>query len=79
MDARTLYLLAKGKLKELRGNEEGINTVEIVVILAIVVGLALIFRDQMLKFVTDLLRGVTGEGASAGTDEIRNAGAGILK
>ena len=32
-------------------NEKGINTVEIVVLVAIAIGLALIFREQLLGFV----------------------------
>lgn len=38
--------------------EDGIGTVEIVVIIAVLVGIALIFRDAIIKFVTDIMRGV---------------------
>ncbi|MBP7177075.1 MAG: hypothetical protein KBA53_12785 [Thermoclostridium sp.] len=36
-------------------NEKGINTVEIVVLVAIAIGLALIFREQLLGFVNAVI------------------------
>ena len=62
------------RLKRFWKDNRGINTVEIVVILAIVVGLALIFRDQMFGFVTNLISSVTGGEADVSSDTIRNAG-----
>lgn len=41
----------KGFIKE----EDGLTTVEIVIIIAILVGVALIFRDAITKFVTDMM------------------------
>lgn len=38
--------------------EDGLGTVEIVVIIAILVGIALIFRDAIIKFVTDIMKSV---------------------
>ena len=38
--------------------EDGLGTVEIVVIIAVLVGIALIFRDAIIKFVTDIMKGV---------------------
>ncbi|HAN10657.1 MAG TPA: hypothetical protein DCP90_08620 [Clostridiales bacterium] len=61
-------------LKKFYKDERGINTVEIVVILAIVVGLALIFRDQMFDFVTNLIGSVTGGEADLSSNNIRNTG-----
>lgn len=46
--------LVKRFLKE----EDGLGTVEIVVIIAVLVGIALIFRDAIIKFVTDIMRSV---------------------
>lgn len=46
--------LVKSFLKE----EDGLGTVEIVVIIAVLVGIALIFRDAIIKFVTDIMKGV---------------------
>ena len=40
--------------KSLR-REEGMGTVEIVIIIAVLVGLALIFRDAILKFATGVM------------------------
>ncbi len=38
--------------------EDGLGTVEIVVIIAVLVGIALIFRDAIINFVTDIMEGV---------------------
>lgn len=46
--------LFKSFLKE----EDGLGTVEIVVIIAVLVGIALIFRDAIIKFVTDIMKSV---------------------
>lgn len=46
--------LVKSFLKE----EDGLGTVEIVVLIAVLVGIALIFRDAIIKFVTDILKNV---------------------
>jgi Flp pilus assembly pilin Flp len=46
--------LVKRFLKE----EDGLGTVEIVVIIAVLVGIALIFRDAIIKFVTDIMTSV---------------------
>jgi len=35
--------------------EEGMGTVEIVIIIAVLVGLALIFRDAILRFANDIM------------------------
>lgn len=38
--------------------EDGLGTVEIVIIIAVLVGIALIFRDAIIKFVTDIMKSV---------------------
>jgi hypothetical protein len=38
--------------------EDGLGTVEIVVIIAVLVGIALIFRDAIINFVTDIMKSV---------------------
>jgi Flp pilus assembly pilin Flp len=42
-------------------DEDGLGTVEIVVIIAVLVGIALIFRDAIIKFATGIMRGVFGD------------------
>lgn len=49
--------LMKSFLKE----EDGLGTVEIVVIIAVLVGIALIFRDAIIKFVTGIMKNVFGD------------------
>lgn len=44
--------LVKGFLKE----EEGMGTIEIVVIIAVLVALALLFKDQIGKFANNLMQ-----------------------
>lgn len=38
--------------------EDGLGTVEIVIIIAVLVGVALIFRDSLIKFVTGIVDNV---------------------
>jgi len=42
-------------------DEDGLGTVEIVIIIAVLVGIALIFRDAIINFVTKIMRSVFGE------------------
>jgi Flp pilus assembly pilin Flp len=41
--------------------EDGLGTVEIVVIIAVLVGIALIFRDAIIKFVTGIMSNVLAD------------------
>lgn len=43
--------LLKGFIKE----EDGLTTVEIVIMIAILVGIALIFREAIFKFINDMI------------------------
>jgi len=45
-------------LKKFLSEEDGLGTVEIVVIIAVLVGIALIFRDAIIKFVTSIMESV---------------------
>lgn len=45
----------KKLLQKLISDQKGINTVEIVVLVAIALGLALIFREQILGFINKIL------------------------
>lgn len=49
-----IFNLLKSFLKE----EDGLGTVEIVVIIAVLVGIALIFRDAIINFVTGIMKNV---------------------
>jgi hypothetical protein len=42
-------------------NEDGLGTVEIVIIIAVLVGIALIFRDALINFATQIMKNVFGE------------------
>jgi len=39
-------------------NQKGMGTVEIVIIIAVLVGVALLFRDAITKFVSDVIDSV---------------------
>lgn len=48
----------KKKLNRIIRDQSGINTVEIVVLVAIAIGLALLFREQLFGFVNKVLGSV---------------------
>ncbi|HEY8422028.1 MAG TPA: Flp1 family type IVb pilin [Thermoclostridium sp.] len=45
----------KKMIKKFISDQKGINTVEVVVLVAIALGLALIFREQILNFINKIL------------------------
>ena len=45
-------------VKSFLTEEEGMGTVEIVIIIAVLVGLALIFRDAIIGFSTNVMKGL---------------------
>lgn len=47
-------------LKVFLKKEDGIGTVEIVIIIAVLVGIALIFRDAIINFAVELMRSIFG-------------------
>jgi Flp pilus assembly pilin Flp len=49
-------------LKRFFGDEEGLGTVEMVLLIAVLVGLALIFKDSIIDFVKKILDQITGQG-----------------
>ena len=51
----TWNFFANGYYKSVWRKDEGMGTVEIVIIIAVLVGLALIFRDAILKFATGVM------------------------
>lgn len=47
----------KNRIGQFLREEDGINTVEIVVIIAIIIGIALLFKTSITTFVKDLFKG----------------------
>ncbi len=45
-------------LKKLSGEEEGMGTIEIVIIIAVLIGLAFLFRTFAMEFFTELTAGI---------------------
>ncbi len=61
-------------LKDFIREEDGLGTVEIVIIIAVLVGVALIFRDSLIKFATGIMDSVfstTDINSSLDSDAIR--------
>lgn len=56
-------------LKEFYTDEEGLGTVEMVVLLAVLVSIALIFRNQVIDFVRGTLDSIFGAAESNSTVE----------
>ncbi|NTV89286.1 MAG: hypothetical protein HGA22_02820 [Clostridiales bacterium] len=54
------------KLKDFLKEEDGMGTVEIVVIIAVLVGIALIFRDAIINFVTGIMKSVFADESITG-------------
>jgi hypothetical protein len=48
-------------LNRLNRDERGLGTVEIVIIIAVLVGIALIFRDAIINFAVDIMKNVFGD------------------
>ncbi len=60
-------------LKSFFKEEDGIGVVEIVIILAIIVGIALVFRDKITSFVRNIMDSIfSGDGNEFSTDTIQN-------
>lgn len=48
-------------LKEIWMDEEGIGTVEIILILVVLIGLVLLFKKQLTSLMNDIFRTITSE------------------
>ena len=49
------------KVKELMQDEQGITSVEIILILVILIGLVLIFKEQMTELVNNIFKTITSQ------------------
>ena len=49
------------KLKQLIKDEEGITTVEIILILVVLIALVLIFKEQMTNIVNNIFKTITSQ------------------
>ncbi len=55
-----MWLLIKNKVRALWNKNEGLGTVEMVIILAVLVGLALLFRHYLIDLAQKFFEGVFG-------------------
>lgn len=51
----------KNSLKRFLKEEDGVGVVEIVLILAVIVGLAIIFKSEITRFVTTIFESIFAE------------------
>lgn len=51
----------KHKLKSFFGEEDGMGTVEVILIIVVLVGLVLIFKDQITSIINDLFGKITSK------------------
>lgn len=51
----------KNKWKEFLKDERGITSVEIILILVVLIGLVLIFKEEMTDIVNDIFRTITNQ------------------
>lgn len=54
-------------LKDFIHEEDGLGTVEVVIIIAVLVGVALIFRDSLIKFASGIIDNVFNESKVSGS------------
>ncbi len=59
-------------LKDFMLEEDGLGTVEIVLLIAVLVGLALIFKDSIIGFVKRILAQITGQENAFDPDSMGN-------
>ncbi|MBE5915306.1 MAG: holin, BlyA family protein [Pseudobutyrivibrio ruminis] len=50
------YLMIKQKIKNFIEEEDGIGTVEMILILVVLIGLVLIFKDQLTSLVNSIFK-----------------------
>ncbi len=63
-------------LKDFFREEDGLGTVEIVLIIAVLVGLALIFKNAIVKFVNSILGNIEGQENEFNPETIKNESSG---
>ncbi|WP_028234256.1 Flp1 family type IVb pilin [Pseudobutyrivibrio sp. MD2005] len=55
------YLMIKQKIKNFIQEEDGIGTVEMILILVVLIGLVLIFKDQLTSLVNDIFKTIKSQ------------------
>ena len=63
-------------LRDFLREEDGLGTVEIVLIIAVLVGLALIFKNAIVGFVKGILGNIEGQENEFNPENIKNEGSG---
>lgn len=50
-------------IKRFIAEEDGMGTVEVIIIIAVLVGVALLFRDQLIRFVNSIIENLFPDGS----------------
>ena len=58
---KNFYLMIKQKIKNFIQEEDGIGTVEMILILVVLIGLVLIFKDQLTSLVNDIFKTIKSQ------------------
>ena len=58
---KTLILLAKNRIAEFWKEEDGIGTVEMILILVVLIGIVLIFKDNLNDLVESLFKTINSQ------------------
>ncbi len=63
-------------IRDFLKEEDGLGTVEIVLIIAVLVGLALIFRNTVVRFLSNILGNIEGQENEFNPENIQQEGSG---
>ena len=63
LEARTIGLAmdAKNKMKELAKDESGMGTVEVILIIVVLIGLVIVFKEEIDGLVTEIFRTINSD------------------
>ena len=61
--ASALYLNAKSRMKDLVNDEEGMGTVEIILIIVVLIGLVIVFKKEIDGLVTEIFKTINSDAA----------------
>ena len=61
--ASALYLNAKSRMKDLANDEEGMGTVEIILIIVVLIGLVIVFKKEIDGLVTEIFKTINSDAA----------------
>ncbi len=61
--ARDMAFCAKEKVKEFIGDEDGMGTVEVILIIVVLIGLVIVFKKEIDGLVTEIFKTINSDAA----------------